>query len=63
MMMKMPMAYPNREGNGSVVINTFADALEIIRQVDAMTLGIQKIIYLVGWQYHGHDDKYPDFLK
>ena len=48
MMMKLPMAHPNREGNGSVVINNFADALEIIRQVDAMTLGIQKIMYLVG---------------
>lgn len=63
MMMKLPMAHPNREGNGSVVINNFADALEIIRQVDAMTLGIQKIMYLVGWQYHGHDDKYPDFFQ
>ncbi|MDD6728585.1 MAG: hypothetical protein PUE08_05115 [Eubacteriales bacterium] len=62
MMMKMPMAFPDRKG-GSTVINTFADALEIIKRVDAITLGMPKIIYLVGWQYNGHDDKYPDFFE
>lgn len=62
MMMKMPMAFPDRKG-GSVVENTFEDALEIIKKIDAITLGMPKIIYLVGWQYNGHDDKYPDFFE
>lgn len=63
MMMKLAMAFPNKEGNGSDVVCTFEDALEIIKRVDAITLGMTKIIYLVGWQYNGHDDKYPDFFE
>lgn len=62
MMMKLDMAIPDRKG-GTEVINTFADALEIIKKVDAVTCGMPKIIYLVGWQYNGHDDKYPDFFE
>ena len=42
----------------SVVIN-FEQALRKIIQADNLTRGIPKIIYLVGWQYNGHDDKYP----
>jgi hypothetical protein len=34
-------------------------ALDVIRRIDNQTLGIPKIIYLVGWQYNGHDSKYP----
>lgn len=62
MMMKLGLSFPDRKG-GTKVINTFADALEIIKRVDAITLGMPKIIYLVGWQYNGHDDKYPDFFE
>lgn len=62
MMMKLGLAVPDRKG-GSTVINTFADALEIIKKVDAITCEMPKIIYLVGWQYNGHDDKYPDFFE
>ncbi len=63
MMMKMFMSQPNKAGNGTEVCVTFADALEIIKRVDAITVGMPKIIYLVGWQYNGHDDKYPDFFE
>lgn len=62
MMMKLGLAFPDRKG-GSTVINTFADALEIIKRIDSITLSMPKIIYLVGWQYNGHDDKYPDFFE
>ena len=49
-----------QDGKGSSkVFCSFEDALEIIRRVDTITRGIPKIIYLVGWQYCGHDDKYP----
>jgi len=38
-------------------------ALEAIKAMDAITLGLPKIIYLVGWQYNGHDSKYPAFFE
>ncbi len=55
--MKMYMA--SQWGDGSYVLITFEQALEKIRQVDSITRGIPKIVYLVGWQYNGHDAKYP----
>jgi len=38
-----------------------SEVLEIIRRVDNLTRGIPKIVYLVGWQYTGHDTGYPSF--
>lgn len=61
MMMKLKMADPDRKG-GSIIYSNAEKALEIIKGVDKITLGIKKIIYLVGWQYLGHDDKYPAFF-
>ncbi|MHA1681105.1 MAG: endo-alpha-N-acetylgalactosaminidase family protein [Promethearchaeota archaeon] len=60
--MKLAMAVPDGEG-GCDVAYTFADALELVKKVDALTLGSRKIMYLVGWQYNGHDDKYPAFFE
>jgi len=34
-------------------------ALGVIRRIDNLTCGVPKIVYLVGWQYNGHDSKYP----
>lgn len=63
MIMKLKLADPDPKCAGkSLVHMTFEQALGFIRQVDAMTPGITKIYYLVGWQYNGHDDKYPDFF-
>lgn len=62
MMMKLKMSEPNRKGGTTVMLNC-SQALELIKTVNAMTLGAPKIIYLVGWQYLGHDDKYPDFFE
>lgn len=61
MMMKLKMADPDRKGGSTIYCNA-EKALEIIKGVDKITLGIKKIIYLVGWQYLGHDDKYPAFF-
>lgn len=53
-----------RKDNGkSTVYLTVTDALEVIKKIDNITLGIPKIIYLVGWQYNGHDSKYPAFFE
>lgn len=64
MVMKLGMAFPDKENQGkSKVLLTFEDALEYIKKIDNITQGITKIYYLVGWQYLGHDDKYPDFYE
>ena len=62
MMMKIGVAVPDNKG-GSKVINTFDEILEIIKRTDIITAGAPKIIYLVGWQYLGHDDRYPEFFE
>jgi hypothetical protein len=53
----------DRDGQGHVkrVYLTFAEALDVIRKLDNITLGIPKIIYLVGWQFNGHDSGYPSW--
>lgn len=64
MVMKLGMAFPDMNCPGkSRVVLTFEDALDYIKKIDNMTPGITKIYYLVGWQYLGHDDKYPDFFE
>lgn len=39
---------------------SYAQAAEILRQVHARTGGAQQILYIVGFQNEGHDDRYPD---
>lgn len=64
MVMKLKMSDPEKNiPNKSHVELNFADALEYIKKIDNITQGITKIYYLVGWQYLGHDDKYPDFFE
>ena len=64
MVMKLGMAVPDIKNKGkSKVLLSFDDALEYIKKIDNITQGITKIYYLVGWQYLGHDDKYPDFFE
>lgn len=62
MMMKLDIGIPDNQG-GCRLFNTFEQALEKIRVADILTLGAPKIVYLVGWQYQGHDDKYPAFFE
>jgi hypothetical protein len=40
-------------------VTTFEESLQIIKSVHNLTGGVPQIIYLVGWQYGGHDDGYP----
>ena len=58
--MKMFLARPDFPRRRSEVLITFEQALDIIRTVDALTQGVPKIVYLVGWQGLGHDDCYPE---
>ncbi len=55
--------YKRKDNGISTIYLTIADALEVIKKIDNLTAGIPKIIYLVGWQYNGHDSKYPAFFE
>jgi len=46
----------------SIELNA-AQVLEIIRKIDNISRGIPKMVYLVGWQYRGHDTGYPSFNR
>ncbi|MCM1036932.1 MAG: endo-alpha-N-acetylgalactosaminidase family protein [Bacteroides sp.] len=59
MMLKFYMAEPDRAAGSSKVYMTFARALDNIRKLDRVTLGLHKIVYLVGWNSQGHDDRFP----
>ncbi len=59
---KIYMADPDRKGGSRVYID-FSQALELIRPIDAITQEMPKIVYLVGWQYNGHDDGYPEMFE
>ena len=53
-----------RSDNGkSKVFLNYDQVLEVIKKIDNLTLGIPKIIYIVGWQYNGHDSKYPAWFE
>lgn len=58
MMMKAMMA-TKVVGGGTEVKMTYDDMAKNIEAIDNLTRGIGKIVYLVGWQYDGHDSKYP----
>ncbi|OBZ15796.1 endo-alpha-N-acetylgalactosaminidase family protein [Bacillus sp. FJAT-26390] len=45
------------------VLTTFRETLDIIRQVHHITGGIPQIVYLVGWQFDGHDTGYPSLNR
>ena len=62
LVMKLGLSIPDGKG-GSNVFCDFETALELIAQADKLTLQVPKIIYLVGWQYNGHDDKYPAMFE
>lgn len=55
--------YKRKDNGNSQVYLTIEEALQVIKKIDNLTLGIPKIIYLVGWQYNGHDSKYPAFFE
>jgi len=59
LVMKIFLAERTDEGRGCKVYLTFEQALEVIERLDRITCGAPKIVYLVGWQYNGHDSKYP----
>jgi hypothetical protein len=49
--------------SGSRTYLTFEQTLDAIRRIDNLTRTIPKIVYLVGWQFDGHDSKYPSWSE
>lgn len=62
MMMKIDIGVPDKKLR-SKIFNKFNDVLDKVKIIDNLTFGAPKIMYLVGWQYRGHDDKYPSFFN
>jgi len=50
-------------GDGKMVklFLTFEQALEVIKRVHYITRGTPQIVLLTGWQFEGHDSKYPSW--
>jgi hypothetical protein len=44
---------------GASDFTTFEDALTVIRKVHDLAPWLKQVVYLVGWQYRGHDTGYP----
>jgi hypothetical protein len=47
------------DGKTTEVCMRFEDSLEAIRRVSKATCNMPQVILLTGWQYEGHDSKYP----
>jgi len=37
------------------------DALKVIKRVHDITGGVPQVVLLTGWQFEGHDSKYPSW--
>jgi hypothetical protein len=59
LVMKIFLAERTDNGSNCKVHLTFEQALQVMERLDRITCGAPKIVYLVGWQYNGHDSKYP----
>lgn len=44
---------------GAKDFTTFDEALEVIRRVHQLAPWMKQVVYLVGWQFTGHDTGYP----
>ena len=55
--------YKHADNGEQDIFLNFEQALERIKVLDCLSLGMPKITYLVGWQYNGHDSKYPAFFE
>ena len=55
--------FKHRDNGKQTVYATCEQTLQLLKGMDNITLGMPKIAYLVGWQYNGHDSKYPAFFE
>jgi hypothetical protein len=63
LVMKIFLCEKDAKGGVKQVYLSFEQALDVIKRLDNITCAIPKIVYLVGWQYDGHDSKYPSWAE
>ena len=49
------------DGKMNQLFLTFEQSLEVIKRVHRLTCGTPQIVLLTGWQFEGHDSKYPSW--
>jgi hypothetical protein len=59
---KMMLALKQANGRTNILLS-LDQALEVLKKIDSLSVGIPKIVYVVGWQDEGHDSKYPAFFE
>ncbi len=42
---------------------TFEQSLKVIKRVHNLTAGVPQVVLLTGWQFEGHDSKYPSWVE
>jgi hypothetical protein len=52
-------AYVGGNGNMRQLFLAFEEGLEVIKRMHILTCGTPQIVLLTGWQFEGHDSKYP----
>ena len=55
--------HKGRERRPAEVYLTFEQTLEVIERFHNMTCGMPQVVYLTGWQFNGHDLKYPSWAE
>jgi len=56
-------AYIGGGGRMRQLYLTFEEGLEAIKRMHHVTCGVPQIVLLTGWQYEGHDSKYPSWAE
>lgn len=51
------------KSKGHAPDTTLDQAIELVRRIHDYSGGLHQIVYLVGWQFDGHDSKYPDWSE
>jgi len=49
------------DGRIAELFLTFEDGLDVVKRVHHITCGVPQIVLLTGWQFEGHDSKYPSW--
>lgn len=55
--------FMSRKSRPEDTVTNYADALAVIKGMHSLSRGMKQIVYLVGWQYEGHDSKYPAWFE
>jgi len=55
--------YTFGDGKINCLYLTFEEGLETIKRVYHLTCGTPQIVLLTGWQFEGHDSKYPSWVR